>query len=168
MSPSSVRALGGHAARRACSSLSPSAFLADGGRVLFTAAGALWTTDGTPAGTSVLAQVAPATTRTESQLIRSGNFVYFVVSPGPDDVWSYDLTTRDALRSRQLIDHQRFREVFGSLIELDREKNRQDYYQNTAKGERISVSICSHAAGFDAAFVIADDIHDFSKASARK
>ena len=97
-------------------SSSPSAFLADGGRVLFTAAGGLWSTDGTPAGTVGLAQVAPAATRMENQLIRRGDFVYFIANPGPDDVWSYDLATRKAVKLGSFATD--YRHGSGARIEL--------------------------------------------------
>ncbi len=76
--------------------------------------------------------------------------------------YSKTLTTRDALRSRQLIEHPKFKEYFGDVFRLTEDQNRQDFYSNDHKGHRLSVSIDSRTSGFDADVVIADDIHDFA------
>ena len=83
-------------------------FLSDGNRMLFTAAGGLWTTDGTRAGTNLLVQVA-AGTAGMGEPIRRGDKIYFVASPSAaDDVWVYDLSTRKAVRLRSSpIDYDR-------------------------------------------------------------
>jgi ELWxxDGT repeat protein len=72
-------------------------FTVDGKRVLFTAAGGLWTTDGTAAGTTALARVAPETTLMNPPL-RRGDKIYFTAYPGPVDIWVYDVNTRKAVR----------------------------------------------------------------------
>ena len=76
----------------------PAGFIADGGRVLFTAAGGLWSSDGTPAGTMLLAKVAPVTAVIGPPLLR-GDKVYFMTFPSlaAADVWAYDLTARRAV-----------------------------------------------------------------------
>ncbi len=74
--------------------------------------------------------------------------------------YSKSLTTRDALRSRQLIDSPKFQELFGGTFKVSDEQNRQDYYTNNHRGHRLSVSIDSRTAGFDADLIVTDDLHD--------
>lgn len=75
--------------------------------------------------------------------------------------YSKDLTVRDAVRSRQLIEQLEFQSRFPHLHLVD-DSNRKDYYQNSAQGHRLSVSIGSRTTGFDADFICVDDIHDMA------
>lgn len=75
--------------------------------------------------------------------------------------YSQVLTVRDAVRSRQLLESDLYRMYFGN-VQFVEDTNRKDYYANTSKGHRLSVSITSRTAGFDADYVVADDIHDWA------
>lgn len=75
--------------------------------------------------------------------------------------YSKDLTVRDAVRTRRVLESDLFRRYFPPVQFID-DTNRKDYYQNTHKGHRLSVSIGSRTAGFDATVIVADDIHDFA------
>lgn len=75
--------------------------------------------------------------------------------------YSQVLTIRDAVRTRQLLESDLFQSYFGK-IQFNDDTNRKDYYANTSNGHRLSVSIGSRTAGFDADLIVADDIHDFA------
>lgn len=75
--------------------------------------------------------------------------------------YSKDLTERDALRTKQLIQSNLYQACFGNLVQLNDKVNRQDAYENTARGSRLSASIGSRTAGYDADTVICDDLHDY-------
>ena len=77
--------------------------------------------------------------------------------------YSKTLTTRDALRSRQLIEHPKFKALFGNAVQLTDEQNRQDFYASTAKGHRLSSSPDSRVSGFDADLVVCDDLHSMAE-----
>jgi predicted phage terminase large subunit-like protein len=74
--------------------------------------------------------------------------------------YSQQLTVRDAIRSRQLLESDLFKQHFPPIQLVD-DSNRKDYYSTTSKGHRLSVSIGSRTAGFDADVIVADDIHDW-------
>jgi predicted phage terminase large subunit-like protein len=71
--------------------------------------------------------------------------------------YSQQLTVRDAVRTRQLLESDLFRSYFGPVAFSD-DANRKDFYANTSKGHRLSVSTNSRVAGFDADVVIQDDV----------
>ena len=75
--------------------------------------------------------------------------------------YSQQLTVRDAIRSRQLIESELFQKYFPP-IKFNDDTNRKDYYANTSKGHRLSVSIGSRTSGFDATKIVVDDLHDFA------
>jgi predicted phage terminase large subunit-like protein len=75
--------------------------------------------------------------------------------------YSKDLTVRDAIRSRAMIEHDEFKKHFGHFA-LQEDVNRRDFYSNDKGGHRLSVSIGSRTSGFDADIVVADDLHDFA------
>jgi predicted phage terminase large subunit-like protein len=75
--------------------------------------------------------------------------------------YSQLLTVRDAIRSRDLLESDLYRTYFPA-VQFSDDGNRKDFYANTQKGHRLSVSVTSRTAGFDADVIVADDIHDFS------
>lgn len=75
--------------------------------------------------------------------------------------YSKDLTVRDAVRSRQMMEHPEFRKHFDHF-KLTDDTNRKDYYANDHKGHRLSVSTGARTAGFDADLIIADDLMDMA------
>ncbi len=80
--------------------------------------------------------------------------------------YSKSLTTRDSIRSRQLIEHPLFQSYFKGIFTAcdgTEGSSRQDYYTNTQKGHRLAVSTDSRTSGFDADIIIADDLHDMQE-----
>ena len=75
--------------------------------------------------------------------------------------YSQTLTVRDAVRSRQLIESDAFKQMFGPYLQLG-DDGRKDYYQTADGGHRLSVSTGSRTAGFDADLILADDLHDMA------
>src|SRR5579883_938151 len=73
------------------------------------------------------------------------------------------LSTDHAHLSRQLLTSDRFRTLFPGIA-LSEEANRQDHYRNTAGGERLAVSVGSSTTGFNASFIIVDDLHAVQQA----
>ncbi len=69
----------------------PSGFTRDGQRVLFTAGGALWSTDGTGPGTVRLAQILPDPPggQLDKPFPHGGLIYVFAFTPGPN-LWVYD------------------------------------------------------------------------------
>lgn len=66
------------------------------------------------------------------------------------------LSTRDALKSRQLIQSPWFQSRFGDLFQLGRDQNEKQRYQNSFMGHRIAIS-ASGGVGEGGDFLIADD-----------
>lgn len=66
------------------------------------------------------------------------------------------LSTRDALKSRQLLQSAWFQSRFGELVQLGRDQNEKQRYQNTAMGHRIAISV-SGGVGEGGDILIADD-----------
>ncbi|HEX4613591.1 MAG TPA: phage terminase large subunit [Urbifossiella sp.] len=75
--------------------------------------------------------------------------------------YSQALTVRDSVRSRALLESDLYRTHFPPVQFTD-DGNRKDFYSNTSKGHRLSVSVTSRTAGFDADYIVADDLHDFA------
>lgn len=66
------------------------------------------------------------------------------------------LSTRDALKSRQLIQSPWFQARFGDLFQLGKDQNEKQRYQNSKMGYRIAIST-SGGVGEGGDFLIADD-----------
>lgn len=75
--------------------------------------------------------------------------------------YSQQLTVRDAVRSRQLLESNLYKTYFPPVSFVD-DSNRKDFYANLSKGHRLSVSLGSRTAGFDASKVVADDLQDIA------
>lgn len=66
------------------------------------------------------------------------------------------LSTRDALKSRQIIQSPWFQARFADIVQLGRDQNEKQRYQNTRMGHRIAIST-SGGVGEGGDFLIADD-----------
>lgn len=79
---------------------------------------------------------------------------------------SYDgqLTTRDALRSRQIILSPWYQRNWGDRVVLAGDQNQKTRYDNTAGGWRISTSVGGRGTGEHPDCVICDDPHSAKKA----
>jgi phage terminase large subunit-like protein len=66
------------------------------------------------------------------------------------------LSTRDALKSRQLIQSPWFQARFGHIFQLGKDQNEKQRYQNDKRGHRIAISV-SGGVGEGGDILIADD-----------
>jgi ELWxxDGT repeat protein len=82
-------------------SSNPSRLTTDGGRVLFTSLGGLWSSDGTAAGTVLLAQLsARLNPFALGKPLPHGGRIYFFVFAAEQDLWVYDPAARKARKLR--------------------------------------------------------------------
>ena len=72
---------------------------------------------------------------------------------------SGDLSERDALKCKQLIQSEWYQRLWGHKVQLLRELSRKERYGNTAGGEKFIKSIHSSSMGEGANFIMADDVN---------
>jgi predicted phage terminase large subunit-like protein len=72
---------------------------------------------------------------------------------------SYDfgLATRDSVRCRALLESPWYRETFRPAWSLSSEQNEKSYFENTASGFRISLSVGGRGTGFRGDAIVVDD-----------
>jgi predicted phage terminase large subunit-like protein len=75
-----------------------------------------------------------------------------------------DLATRDALKSRRLIQSAWFRARFGGVFQLTGDQNQKTRYENDRTGYRIASSVGGTGTGERADVVLIDDPHKASEA----
>lgn len=82
---------------------------------------------------------------------------------------SYDaaICVRDAMRTRQILTSSWFNQRWPGRIEFANDQNAKTYYENTARGWRMSVPVGS-GTGQHPDFVIVDDPHNVKKADSEK
>jgi predicted phage terminase large subunit-like protein len=68
-----------------------------------------------------------------------------------------DLTTRDALRTKELMESKEYQELFG-FVSHDTKQDAKNYYINNHGGHRLSQSVQGGLGGFDADVVLLDDL----------
>lgn len=78
--------------------------------------------------------------------------------------YGQDLSTRDALRSRYLIESPWFQELWGGFITLDAGQNQKTKYQNTDGGWRLATSVGGRGTGEHPDIKIVDDPHNVKEA----
>jgi predicted phage terminase large subunit-like protein len=71
--------------------------------------------------------------------------------------YGIELAIRDAVKSRDVIDSEWYRDTFAPTWSLSTDQNVKSYYKNTCKGERIAVSVGGKTTGFRGNVVIIDD-----------
>lgn len=74
-----------------------------------------------------------------------------------------DLATRDAVRSRRLIQSDWYQERFGSVFQMAGDQNVKTRYENDKTGHRISVGVDAGWTGHRGNYVIWDDPLDKNK-----
>lgn len=74
--------------------------------------------------------------------------------------YEHTLATRDALRMRDLVTSQWYRERYGTHTTLRRDQNEKDLYINDAGGKRMAVSVGGKLTGFGAHIHLVDDPHN--------
>lgn len=79
---------------------------------------------------------------------------------------SYDgqLSTRDAVRSRQIIDSTWYQERWGNRFTLSSDQNQKTRYDNDKRGWRMATSVGGRGTGEHPDIIIADDAHNTKKA----
>jgi len=78
---------------------------------------------------------------------------------------SYDLTlsTRDAVKSRRLIESTWFQERWGDSFEIRSDENQKARYSNTKGGHRIAITSSGRTTGEGGDFILLDDSHNASE-----
>lgn len=71
--------------------------------------------------------------------------------------YGYDLSERDSIKCRTLLQSNWFRETFRPEWEFDPAMNRLDHFKNTKMGERQALSVGGGATGFRGDAIIVDD-----------
>jgi predicted phage terminase large subunit-like protein len=77
--------------------------------------------------------------------------------------YSGGLSTRDAVRSRRIIDSPWFQSRWGDRFQLTSDQNTKGRYENDRTGYRIATSVGGAATGEGGDFVIVDDPHNVSE-----
>ena len=72
---------------------------------------------------------------------------------------SSDLALRDAMQSRNLIESEPFRELFGDHVQIADGQNEKKFYRNTANGHRNGQPIGGRLTGKGGDSIIVDDPH---------
>lgn len=72
------------------------------------------------------------------------------------------LATRDAVRSRQILDSEQFKRWYGGGFSWQDDQNQKTYQRNNKGGERLVTSVGAKLAGFDADLIVADDLPDLN------
>ena len=78
--------------------------------------------------------------------------------------YGQDLATRDALRSRYLIESSWFQELWGNQIIIDSGQNQKTKYQNTSGGWRLATSVGGRGTGEHPDIKLVDDPHNVKEA----
>ena len=83
---------------------------------------------------------------------------------------SYDqeLSTRDSIRCRKIIDSPWYQENWGDRFGFTKDQNLKTLYANTKTGYRLATTIGGHATGEHPTRVIVDDPHNVKKAESAK
>ena len=74
--------------------------------------------------------------------------------------YGQDLSTRDALKSRVIIESEWYQNLWGNLVKIDRGQNQKTKYQNTQGGWRLATSVGGRGTGEHPDFKIIDDPHN--------
>jgi predicted phage terminase large subunit-like protein len=78
---------------------------------------------------------------------------------------SYDLnlSTRDALKSRRLIESNWFRDRWGGNFKIRKDENQKSRYSNTSGGHRIAITSSGRTTGEGGDIILLDDSHNASE-----
>lgn len=78
--------------------------------------------------------------------------------------YSLDLSTRDNLRKRRIIESPWFQERFGPLFNLTSDQNQKRYFENNHRGYQMSISVGGGTTGQGGSYLCLDDAHNASEA----
>lgn len=79
--------------------------------------------------------------------------------------YSMDLAVRDSVRCRDLIESDWYRTTFAPDWSLKDDSNAKDWFQNTASGFRVSLSVGGQSTGLRGNLVVVDDPLNVKRAS---
>lgn len=78
--------------------------------------------------------------------------------------YGQDLSTRDAMKSRVIIESEWYQELWGNSVKIDRGQNQKTKYQNTLGGWRLATSVGGRGTGEHPDYKIIDDPHNVREA----
>ncbi len=78
--------------------------------------------------------------------------------------YSQDLSTRDSLKTRRLIQSAWYQERWGAAFRLTTDQNVKSRYENNKTGYRIATSVAGSATGEGGDGIVVDDPHNLMKA----
>lgn len=78
--------------------------------------------------------------------------------------YGQDLATRDAVRTRALVESPWFSRLWGSIVSIARNQNQKMRYETTAGGWRLSTSVGGRGTGEHPDYKIIDDPHNVKEA----
>lgn len=74
-----------------------------------------------------------------------------------------DLTIRDAVACRRLLDSEWFTDLWGDAFFLTSDQNVKSWYENSARGWRTSITVGANVTGKKGDILVVDDPHDARK-----
>lgn len=74
-----------------------------------------------------------------------------------------DLTKRDNLKNRNIIESEWYQERWGDIVELSDEQSQKNEFMTTKKGRRLGVCLGGKPTGRDADYLVADDLNDINE-----
>jgi predicted phage terminase large subunit-like protein len=77
--------------------------------------------------------------------------------------YAADLSTEHAVLSRRVIESARYQGAFGHRVILTTDQNIKTFYENTARGYRMSTSVGGSATGRGADWTVIDDPHNLKE-----
>src|SRR5574337_1023176 len=77
--------------------------------------------------------------------------------------YASDLSTEHAVLSRRVVESQRYQAAFGDRVILTTDQNIKTFFENTARGYRISTSVGGAATGRGGDFLLVDDPHSLKE-----
>jgi predicted phage terminase large subunit-like protein len=78
--------------------------------------------------------------------------------------YNLNLSLRDNLRVRRIIEDPWFQARYGSEVRLQPDQNAKFYYENTAGGYQMALSVAGGVTGHGGSYLIIDDAHNASEA----
>jgi predicted phage terminase large subunit-like protein len=74
--------------------------------------------------------------------------------------YAQDLSTRDSLRTRNIVESQWYEERWGSIVQLVGDQNQKTRFDTSATGWRIATSVGGRGTGEHPDFIVGDDPHN--------
>jgi predicted phage terminase large subunit-like protein len=82
--------------------------------------------------------------------------------------YNLNLSLRDNLRVRRIIEDPWFQARYGSEVQLQPDQNAKFYYENTAGGYQMALSVAGGVTGHGGSYLIIDDAHNASEAHSKQ